>query len=117
MDTSNIFRFNGIDPFDNWTIKDGCLYGYYPRNSFINMISKSKGPFIEEDRIIIPKDVKEIRGSCFRNNQKYTEVVVPITVKKVSEDAFRNSNITIVVTKGSYIEEYAIRKCLKYRVK
>ena len=76
MNTSNIYRFNGTDPFDNWTIKNGALYGYYPRNSIINELSKRNSVLISDKTIIIPDGVLSINGSCFRNNNKYEIIVV-----------------------------------------
>ena len=90
MKTSNIYRFNGLDPFDNWTIKDNCLYGYYPRNSLINGLSSIRGVIIKENTLIIPDGVKEIKGSCFRNNQRFKKIIIPKSVIKISKNAFKN---------------------------
>ena len=117
MDTSNIYKFNGVDPFDNWTIKDGALYGYYPRNSIINGLSKANSVQISNNTVIIPDGVVSIHGSCFRNNNKYEEIIVPPSVKRISDNAFLNTNIVVVVTKGSYIERYAKRKGLNYKLR
>ena len=117
MDTSNIYRFNGVDPFDNWTIKDNVLYGYYPRNSIINGLSKINGALILDNTIIIPDGVVAISGSCFRNNNKYEEIIVPPSVSKISDNVFLNADVVIVVTPGSYVEKYAKRKGFKYRLR
>ena len=117
MNTSNIYRFNGTDPFDNWTIKNGALYGYYPRNSIINGLSQRNSVLISDKTIIIPNGVMSINGSCFRNNNKYDEIIVPPTINKISDSAFLNSKLVLVVEPGSYIEKYAKRKGLSYRFK
>ena len=117
MDTSNIYRFNGVDPFDNWAIKDGTLYGYYPRNSIINGLSEINSVKISGNTITIPDGVVAISGSCFKNNNKYEEIIVPPSVTKISDNVFLNTNVVLVVTKGSYIEKYAKRKGLRYRLR
>ena len=113
MDSSNIYRFNGKDPFDNWTIKDGCLIGYYPRNSLINLLNKSL--IIKDKVIIIPNSVISIENSCFRKSN-YMKVYIPSSVKRISVTAFLDTEITLCVTKDSYAEKYAKRKGLKYEI-
>ena len=115
MASSNIYRFNGVDPFDNWTIKDNKLIGYYPRNSLINLMSKSKGVVIGINAILIPDEVREITGSAFRKVNKYKEILIPKSVTKISEQAFIDSTLTLIVSKDSYAEKYAKRKKLKYK--
>ena len=117
MNTSNIYRFNGTDPFDNWTIKNGALYGYYPRNSIINELSKRNSVLISDKTIIIPNGVMSINGSCFRNNNKYEKIVVPPSINKISDRAFLNSKLVLVVEPNSYIEKFAKRKGLSYKLK
>ena len=113
MDSSNIYRFNGKDPFDNWTIKDGCLIGYYPRNSLINLLNKSL--IIKDKVIIIPNSVISIENSCFRKSN-YMKVYIPSSVKRISVTAFLDTEITLCVTKDSYAEKYAKRKGLRYEI-
>lgn len=117
MDTSNNFIFNGVDPFDNWTVKNKELNGYYPRNSIVNLMSMfGYGISVDNKTLYIIEGVEVISNSCFRNNHKYREIYIPKSVKKIDDNAFKNSGMTLVVYKGSYAERYAIRKKLKYRV-
>ena len=115
MDTSNDFRFNGVDPFDDWIIIDNCLYGYYPRNSIIHQISKLHSVLILDNIIKIPEGVTSIRGSSFRNNKRYKEIYIPISISYISDKAFTNSNITLRVVKDSYAYKYAKKHKLKYK--
>lgn len=112
-----MYKFNGVDPFDDWTIKDGCLYGYYPRNSLINILSKSNSVRIDDDSIYIPNIVAHIKNSCFKNNKRCKQVFIPDSVKHIDNEAFDNTNLILVVVPGSYGEEFAIRKGLKYKLK
>lgn len=116
MDSSNIYRFNGTDPFDNWTIKLGFLLGYYPRNSLIHQYSQLNSVFIKEESIYIPSTVKNIHGSCFRKVNKYKYIYIPESVKFISDLAFRKCTATLMVVKDSYAEKYAKKKKLKYEV-
>ena len=115
MNSSNIYRFNGVDPFDNWTIKDNELYGYYPRNSLINILSSHNSLIIIDNTIIIPDTVISIKGSCFRNI-KNKKIYIPSSVKKISNSAFKNIDAILYVTENSYAEKYCIRKGLRYLV-
>ena len=47
MKTSNIYKFYGVDPFDNWRVVNKELVGYYPRNSLINLLSKQNGGYLD----------------------------------------------------------------------
>ena len=115
MDVSNIYRFNGVDPFDNWTIKDNKLYGYYPRNSLINLLNKDN--YINKDNtIIISNIVTSINGSAFRKVNKYKEIIIPPSVNKISKVAFLDSSITLIVSKNSYAEKYAKKMKLNYKI-
>lgn len=116
MDSSNVYRFNGTDPFDNWTIKYGYLLGYYPRNSKVNQLSQLHSVFIKDKTIHIPNTVKVIYGSCFRKVEKYEYIHIPETVLHISDLAFRKCTATLVVIKGSFAEKYAKKKKLKYEV-
>ena len=113
MDSSNIYRFNG-EPFEEWTINSGLLYGFYPRSSLICLASKRYTVDIKNNAIIIPNIVSEIRGSCFRNNKKYKAIYIPKSVRHISNDAFTNTESTLFVYQDSYAEKYAKRKGIKY---
>ncbi len=115
MDNSNIYRFNGIDPFDDWTIHNGELYGYYPRNSLINLISKKNGIANKQGELIVPKTVTSIKSSCFRNNKTIKRICIPKTVVKISETSFLDTEMVLYVYKNSYAEKFARRKGLKYK--
>lgn len=115
--TSNIYRFNGIDPFDNWTVKDNCLIGYYPRNSIINGLSQSNSVLVSKDTMMIPNTVFSIKGSCFKSNKRFKRIFIPKTVKSISRNAFSNCNATLIVTTNSYAEKYAKKYNLKYTSK
>ena len=115
--TSNNYRFNGIDPFDNWTIKDGCLVGYYPRNSIINGLSQSESVLVSKDTMVIPNTVFAIKGSCFKGNKRFKKIFISKTVKSISRNAFLNCNATLIVTTNSYAEKYAKKYNLKYASK
>lgn len=114
MDVSNIYRFNGVNPFDNWSIKDNKLYGYYPRNSLINLLNKDNSIIID-NMIIIPNIVTSINGSAFRKVNKYKEIIIPPSVNKISKVAFLDSSITLIVSKNSYAEKYAKKMKLNYK--
>ena len=136
--TSNIFRFNGSDPFDNWkTTKEGKLVGYYPRNSLINLASKNDSGIDDYTIIcVINGCVKTIGRSCFRNNERFELIVLYEGIEKIEEYAFYNMKLkhlviprsirsirknsfskdfTLYVSKGSYAEKYAIRNGFKYK--
>lgn len=113
MNSSNIYRFNGKDPFDNWMVKDGELYGYYPRNSLVNILSKQAGVTIVDNVLVIPDTVTSIKGSCFRNNNHWA-IYIPSSVKKISDNAFKGAVALLVVNKNSYAEKYFKRKGLRY---
>ena len=117
VDTSNIYRFNGVDPFDNWTIKDSALYGYYPRNSLINLLSASSGPTPKDGVLVIPTNVKSIKGSCFRKSNTLKKIYIPQSVIYISEKAFLDCKATLYVQQGTYAEKYAKSKGLKYKEK
>ena len=117
MDTSNAYRFNKKYPFDDWTVIDGALYGYYPRNSIINILMQRRGIYkLPNKTLFIPDIVTSIKNSCFRGNKYYTKVYIPSTVKSISNNAFRDCAITLMVEKDTYALEYAKRKGLKYEV-
>ena len=134
MDTSNIYRFNSKDPFDNWTLKDGVLLGYYPRNSLINAISSYEKDFKDcGDKGIVGSCASTIGRSCFRKNSRFKVIEVtpgvetiedyafysdipmlvnlPITVKHIKKNSFSN-NVTVKVYRNSYAEKYAKRRGL-----
>ena len=136
ISNSNIYRFNGKDPFDNWTEKDGVLKGYYPRNSLINLLSKSESAIgVYPNYCVIRGNVKSIGRSTFRNNKRFGLIVIsegvetieeyaflnasikeiglPHSIKKINKNAF-SKNITLFVYKDSYAEKYAIRNGFKY---
>lgn len=140
MDSSNIYRFNGVDPFDNWTMnKDGVLRGYYPRNSLINLISQSKsGLKIASNgwTALVSASVNVIGRNCFRGNKRFKVIHVMPCVKAIDDYAFyseiplrvylpdsiqhikKNSfsrNVTLIVYKDSYSERFAIKQGLNYR--
>ena len=114
MDSSNIYRFNGVDPFDDWVISNGHLYGYYPRNSLIHALSKRYGITCDDGVIYIPKLVTNIDGSCFRNNTSIKKVYVSSSVMSISNTAFTNTDIILVVYPDTYAERYAKKKGMKY---
>lgn len=134
MDTSNIYRFNSKYPFDNWTLKEGILLGYYPRNSLVSAISSYKNSFENrDDKGIVGSCVSTIGRSCFRNNNRFKTIVVmdgvetiedyafysdipmaislPNSIKHIKKNSFSN-NMTVRVYKNSYAEKYAKRKGL-----
>lgn len=113
MDTSNIYRFNGKDPFDNWTIKDNVLYGYYPRNSLINALSR-KGTNLHNENLIILDGIQAIGSSCFRNNRRYLTILIPESVKRIAKNAFLNCHAKLLVMDDSYALKYAVRHKLNY---
>ena len=113
MNNSNIYRFNGKDPFNNWTIKDNELSGYYPRNSLINLLNKSL--IVKDNAIFLPDSVISINNSCFRKSY-LTKVYIPSSVSKIAPSAFLDTEIILCVTKGSYAEKFAKRKGLRYEI-
>ena len=140
MDSSNIYRFNGVDPFDNWTTnEDGVLRGYYPRNSLINLISQSKsGLRIASNgkAALVSAFVNVIGRNCFRGNNRFKIIYVMPCVKAIEDYAFysniplrvylpesiqhikKNSfsrNVTLIVYKDSYSERFAIKQGISFR--
>lgn len=134
MDTSNIYRFNSKYPFDNWTLKEGILLGYYPRNSLISAISSYENDFKDcGDKGIVGSRVSTIGRSCFRKNYRFKIIEVmdevktiedyafysdipmlvslPNSVKRIKKNTFSN-NVTVRVYRNSYAEKYAKRKGL-----
>ena len=135
--SSNVYRFNGVDPFDNWATIDGKLCGYYPRNSLINMITKehSTGIGVYPNYCVIRDSIKVIRRNCFRNNQRFgfitisegvesiedyafwnmriKEIGIPKSVKRIAKNAF-SKDMLLFVYKGSYAEKYAVRNGIRY---
>ena len=134
MDTSNIYRFNSKDPFDNWTLKDGVLLGYYPRNSLISAISSYENDFKDcGDKGIVGSHISTIGRSCFRKNSRFKVIEImpgvetiedyafysdipmlvslPCTVKCIKKNSF-SDNVTIRVERNSYAEKYAKRRGL-----
>ena len=115
MNTSNIFRFNGVDPFDNWKVYKDTLLGYYPRNSLINLYSMSSNRYIDQGSYFVIKEgIKEIGPSCFKNNTRFKVIIIPSSVISIKKNAF-NKDITLMVYPGSYSERYAIKNNIKYR--
>ena len=139
MDSSNIYRFNGVDPFDNWTINNGELRGFYPRNSLINQFSKSKcGLTVSKNgkAAIVSANVDVVGRNCFRGNRRFKSIFVMPFVKAIEDYAFYSDiplrvflprsiqhikknafskNVTLIVFKDSYSERFAIKKGLNYR--
>ena len=139
MDTSNIYRFNG-EPFECWSLKDGVLRGYYPRNSLISYISSFKNGFAPSIKHPgtgwITMKVKVIGRSAFRGNTRFKsihiffgtksiedyafdsvipmKVYVPSSVKNIKNNAF-SKNVTLLVAPDSYAERFAIKRGLQYR--
>ena len=134
MDTSNIYRFNSKDPFDNWTLNKGVLLGYYPRNSLISAISSLNNGFKDcDDKGIIGSSISVIGRSCFRKNSRFKVievmngvgtiedyafysdipllVILPYSVKHIKKNSF-STNVTLRVYKNSYAEKYAKRRGL-----
>lgn len=136
--SSNIYRFNGKDPFDNWVTKNGNLYGYYPRNSLVNTLTQKhdeKGLGVYQNYCVFRDNVKTIKRSCFRNNQRFSLIVlnegleiiedysfwnvrlkdigIPKSVKKIAKHAF-SKDMVLSVYKESYAEKYAIENGFKY---
>ena len=116
MDSSNIFRYNGKDPFDNWTLKGDTLYGYYPRNSLINLASKLRGVLIVGDGIYIERYVKKIGPSAFRGVTSYATIFIPREVISIAKNSFDGTSAFIFVEKDSYAEKYMKRKKLIFSV-
>jgi len=132
VSSSNIYRFNGVDPFDNWSTSNGELRGYYPRNSLINGVtqSKSDGIGVYPNNCIVRNNVRTIKRSCFRNNRRFGIIVlsegleeiedyafynmrlkdigIPKSVKKIAKHSF-SKDMILYVHKGSYAESFAIR--------
>ena len=140
MDTSNIYRFNGVDPFDDWTIKNNKIMGFYGRNSLISQLSSGGVNGVINDKHCLPNDVKVIGRSAFRNCLKtfiltisdgveeiedyafyqssFKNIFIPESVKRIAINAFSKMNgTTIVVIKDSYAHKWAIRHNIKYLVK
>ena len=137
VSSSNSFKFNGIDPFDDWSTSNGELRGYYPRNSLINLITKahSDGIGVYSNTCVIRSNVKIIKRSCFRNNERFgiitlsegietiedysfwnmrlKDIGIPRSVKKIAKNAF-SKDMVLSVYKGSYAEKYAIKNGFKY---
>lgn len=135
--TSNIYRFNGKDPFTNYKLeKNGLLIGFYPRNSLINQLSsKDNGVRIYKDHLVIEDNVKTIGRSVFRNNKDYKfivigknvetiedyafyntkseEFIIPASVKHIRKNSF-SKDAFLIVKKGSYGERYARRNKLMF---
>ena len=135
--SSNIYRFNGTDSFDNWSTINGELQGYYPRNSLINLTTKnnSNGIGVYLNYCVVRPNVKSIKRSCFRNNKRFgliilpegleaieeysfwnmrlKEIGIPKSVKKIAKHAF-SKDMMLFVYKGSYAEKYAIKNGFKY---
>ena len=136
--SSNIFRFNGVDPFDNWVTSNGTLSGYYPRNSLINQITQNKsedGLGVYSNYCVVRENVKVIGRNCFRNNirfrniaimegvetieeyafynTRFTEIGIPRSVKHMRKNTF-SKEITLFVYKDSYAEKYAIKYGFRY---
>ena len=137
VSSSNIFRFNGVDPFDNWSTSDGELHGYYPRNSLINLTTQvhSDGIGVYPNYCVIRSDVKKIGRNCFRNNKRFRDIVISEGVEAIDEYAFHNASlkeisipksvksirknsfskeITLFVYKDSYAENYAIKNGFQF---
>ncbi len=127
--TSNVFRFNNKYPFDNWTLKDGKLLGYYPRNSFINILSaKDNGIGVYSTYCVIRPNTKVIGRNCFKNNKRFgfyclcegierieqnafvniraKDIGIPRSIKYIHKNAFSKSTLLFVYP-GSYAEAYA----------
>ena len=136
QDTSNIFRFIEETPYDNWTLKDGALKGFYPRNSLISQISSSNnGLEVSNDRCLIKGNIKVIGRNTFRNNQRFREIylsegvtsimeyafygctakeiVIPKSVRHIRRKSFSKATL-LLVYRGSYGERYARRYGYKY---
>ena len=135
--TSNILRFNGVDPFDNWSTSHNELRGYYPRNSIISSLTEtfSDGIGVYPNLCIVRNNIKVIKRSCFRNNQRFLSITlsegieviedyafynmklkdigIPKSVKKIAKHAF-SKDITLFVYKDSYGERYARRNGFSY---
>ena len=137
VSSSNNFRFNGIDPFDNWATCDGELRGYYPRNSLINLVTKahSDGIGVYPNTCVVRNNVKVIKRSCFRNNRRFgiitlcegietiedyafwnmrlKDIGIPKSVRKIGKYTF-SKDMILSVHKGSYAEQFAIKNGFKF---
>lgn len=137
VSSSNVYRFNGVDPFDNWSTSDGVLRGYYPRNSLINLITKSHsdGIGVYKNICVVRNNVKIIKRNCFRNNKRFgiitlsegveaiedysfwnmrlKDIGIPKSVKKIGKFAF-SKDMSISVHKGSYAEQFVKQNGYKF---
>ena len=135
--SSNIYRFNGVDPFDNWSTSNGELRGYYPRNSIINLTTKSHsdGIGVYSNYCVVRQNTKVIKRSCFRNNKRFgiitlsegleiiedyalynmrlKEIGIPKSVKRIYKHSFSKDTL-LFVYKDSYAEKYAIKNGFRY---
>ncbi len=115
MKTSNIYKFNGVDPFDNWRVVNKELVGYYPRNSLVNLLSKQNGGYIDNgDSFVINEGVEVIGSSCFRNNERFKEIYLPQSIRLIKQYAIPRE-IVLVVHKGTYSEKYVLKHNFTYR--
>ena len=67
--------------------------------------------------ITLPDSVKSIGESAFANTRRLNRIVIPAGVTSIANSAFNYSSakLTIFCEKGSYAEEFAKKKGIKYQ--
>ena len=67
--------------------------------------------------ITLPDSVKSIGEDAFANTKRLNRIVIPAGVTSIANSAFNHSSakLTIFCEKGSYAEEFAKKKGIKYK--
>ena len=69
----------------------------------------------ESNILILPDDLSTIEEEAFADLNNVDAIVIPAGVSSIDPNAFRNSNILLIVTSGSYAEQWAIDNEMPYR--
>lgn len=98
---------------ESWTEDDKNLFiGGVREDVLVKWIPLENGD--HSDKIILPASLSRIESEAFSNLNQIVYIVISDNVTFIAEDAFSESNVTILCPKGSYAEQFCKLKGVDY---
>ncbi len=65
----------------------------------------------------LPSTLSAIESEAFAGLTNVDEIIIPNSVTSIAADAFEGSDVTLIVTSGSYAETWAIENGMDHTVR